>query len=74
MKKKLILKTFNIKGKKYNKNYILYSINKQYIKLGITNYILNIFLNNKYLVNKYLKISNNISKHCLINILYKNNL
>lgn len=59
-----------IKINKINKVYNL-SIIKNYKKIGHTNYNLKIYLNNKYLLNKYLKLNISLSKHCYTNFLCK---
>ncbi|GIX66465.1 hypothetical protein BcabD6B2_59020 (apicoplast) [Babesia caballi] len=60
------LKTTHIdkSNKVYNINIV-----KKYIKIGHTDYRLKIYLNNKYLLNKFLKLNTKLSKHSYTNIL-----
>nr|QKG04109.1 hypothetical protein [Babesia gibsoni] len=54
-----------------NKLHKVYKLNilKKNINIGHTNYNLKIYLNNKYLLNKFLKLNTSLSKHCYTNLL-----
>ncbi|EAN30411.1 hypothetical protein TpMuguga_05g00025 (apicoplast) [Theileria parva strain Muguga] len=65
--KKIYLNS-RFKGYKKNRNHLL-KTNKNFF-LGNTNYKQNIFINNKYTLNRYLKFNFNISDNVYNNMLY----